>query len=101
MEKSSIVIKETPPGFAPRAMREQWVDVKIPLATDKDIRQNIHTVLRFGSYDQKKEGYLVTKEAAIKALNRAKKIAAAEFWESLEIGYFLEFDKQLCSLLRE
>lgn len=91
MKKIRIV--SIPPGFAPEAIRRQWVGVTIPLATDEEINEDPPSDMGIGSSNQ--DGFLVLRAKAIDALRAAGGIAGAEFWERIP-GRYLKFKKEVC-----
>lgn len=97
MQKIKIIA--VPPGFAPLGIRERWLDIEIPLATEEEI-QSFGETYRFGS---SADGYTVTTDAALKALEDAGKIEAYNFWNGIRksTGVMLVFKKECCELLEQ
>lgn len=93
----AIMIVGAPPGFAPPHIREEWVGLTIPLASAEEIKTNPPSDFGIGSGNT--GGYIVTKHAAIKALELARRYKAAEFWKSISIGYYIEFHRGFCELI--
>lgn len=95
MKKIRIIA--VPPGFAPLAIREQWLGVEIPLATEEEVG-GFGTTYRVGSSG---EGYRTTTDAAINALKDAGKESAYEYWKGVRnaTGVMLVFRKDCCMLL--
>lgn len=94
----SIRIIAVPPGFAPLAIREQWVGVSISLATDDDLRQHPLTGQSIGN--QNRGGHLVLRSKAIEALLVAGKREAAAYWQALpRDALYLRFRQEVCALV--
>ncbi len=94
-----IRIVAVPPGFAPLSIREQWVGIEIPLATNRDISKNPPSELGIGSANR--GGYMVLTSKAIEALKSAERISAAAFWKQLTLGHYLVFKRDVCELIPE
>jgi len=92
MKKIKIIA--VPPGFAPDKIRKQWVGVEIPLATKKDFAED--PVSGVTVVNENANGYVVLRSKAIIALYDAGRNEAAAFWESLPLGRYLEFKKEIC-----
>ena len=93
----SIRIKEIPPGFAPAEIREEWIGVEIPLATEEELKAN-PPISRFGNANG--DGYQVLTEKAIYALRHSGHPRAADFWEYFPgSGHYLVFAKNICELI--
>jgi hypothetical protein len=96
LEKIRIV--KAPPGIAPRDIREKWVGVEIPLATEEEKREQPPSrKLRVGCSNL--NGYIVLRRKAVIALREAGKNDAAAFWERLPFGRYLEFEKEVCEVI--
>lgn len=97
---SSIKIIAVPPGFAPDHIREQWVGIQIPLATEAELRDNPLSGFKIGN--QNNNSYVVLREKAIEALRTADKYDAVDFWSTtpvISIASYLEFRKEVCELV--
>lgn len=93
-----IRIIETPPGFAPLNIREEWIGVEIPLLSSEQLAADPPSRgLRVGN--ENVDGYVVSINAAITALREAGKERAADFWASLPLGSYLEFNRRVCQLV--
>lgn len=90
----SIRIVSVPPGFAPEAIRKQWVGIRIPLATKKERRLNPPS--RFGIGSSNQGGFLVLRSKAVEALRDAGRNRAADYWGDTQLGYYLQFKKEVC-----
>lgn len=90
---AKIKIVATPPGFAPLDIREQWVDIEIPLAP---IEFSDDSLKRIG--DENVGGYQVAALDAIEALEKSGKTEAAKFWKEFKFGN-LVFKKEVCELI--
>lgn len=88
-----IRIVLTPPGFAPENIRKEWIGVEIPLVTQEQLDED-PPVGRIGN--ENVGGYVVLLSAAVTALRKAGKQEAADFWDSLSIGTYLEFKRDVC-----
>ena len=95
MKKIKIVA--VPPGFAPEEIRKEWVGVELPLATKKELDQDPMLQGRIGN--QNVNGYVVLTSKAIVALRAAGKKKGADFWDSLGMGKYLEFKKEVCEVI--
>lgn len=94
----SIRIIAVPPGFAPRAIREQWVGVSIPLATKDDLRRYPLSGQSLGN--ENKGGHLVLRSRAIEALRTAERGEAAAYWRTLPAdAAYLRFKQEVCELV--
>lgn len=93
---SSIRIIATPPGPALLWCREDWVGITIPLATAEELEKNPPRGFRIGSANM--GGYIVCREKAVAALQKAEKIEAARFWACIPTSY-LQFKKEVCELV--
>ncbi|MDB5264726.1 MAG: hypothetical protein JWN64_297 [Parcubacteria group bacterium] len=94
---SSIRIIDIPPGvLAPLEIREQWVGVQIPLATDEELRQN-PIAGKLGNDND--DGHIVLRSKAVKALQRAGRYEAADFWHAAPLGMYLQFKQDVCILV--
>ena len=89
-----IRIVDIPPGFAPAWVREDWLELEIPLATEKELRDDPPTGT-LGT-PSNENGFIVLTSEAIKALEGARKYGAARFWRNLSFGKYLEFKKEVC-----
>jgi hypothetical protein len=94
---AKIKIIATPPGFAPANIREQWLGIEIPLPTPEEIAGNPPS--RSGIGNANSDGHLVLMAAAIDALRQAGKEEAAEFWELLPLGTYLQFRQSVCEIV--
>lgn len=92
-----IKIIAVPPGLAPEKIRQMWVGVEMQLATDEQLSAD-PPLCSFGT-GENAGGFLVTFQDAIQALKDAKKDAAANFWEGLLFGAYLEFNKNVCQIV--
>ena len=92
-----IRITKTPPGFAPLAIREQWVNIEIPLATEEDFKENPLSGIRFGS--ENRNGHIVTAREAVNSLRYNGRLDAANFWAGVTQGGYLEFSKEVCEVI--
>jgi len=90
---TKIKIKDVPPGFAPKHIREQWIGIEIPL-TEKPIPEG----QGFKTGNSNGDGYQVAGIDAVKALKDAGKKEAADFWEKYSSGNFI-FKKEVCELI--
>ncbi|MEK7510897.1 MAG: hypothetical protein AAB582_01515 [Patescibacteria group bacterium] len=93
---SSIKIIEVPPGFAPYYIRQSWVGIAIPLATEEEVRVN-PIIGKIGSEND--GGYIVLREKAVAALRTAGRDHAAKYWEGLPLGMYLQFKRNVCALV--
>lgn len=95
---SSIRITDVPPGsLAPLEIRQQWVGVEIPLATEDELRAN-PIVGKIGN--QNDDGHIVLRSKAIEALQAAGRQKAADYWQSFPlIGMYLQFKQDVCALV--
>lgn len=91
-----IRIIETPPGFAPLNILEEWIGVEIPLVTQQQLDED-PPIRRIGN--QNVGGYMVLRSDAVTALSEAGKDEAARYWESLPVGKYLEFNRRVCQLV--
>ena len=91
---STIRIISTPPGFAPEYVREDWVGLELSLVTKEELRTNPRSGFKIGSEND--GGYLVLRANAIEALRAAGKEDAANFWEEMPLGMYLEFRSDVC-----
>ena len=89
-----IKITSVPPGFAPESIREQWVEIEIPLAENPISDENV--AMKIGNQNQ--NGYQVKGVVAVQALRDAGKDQAAEFWLPYSSGNFT-FKKEVCELI--
>ena len=94
---AKIKIIATPPGFAPVEIREQWVGVEIPLVNQEEISRNPPSSLGIGNDNP--DGHLVLTDAAIDALRRVGKGKAADFWEGIPLGTYLQFRRDVCEVI--
>lgn len=96
----NIIITKVPPGFAPDHIREAWLGVTLPVASDEDKAQ-YNIVRRSGTKNG--NGYEVLTEKAIEALREADKNEAAEYWEytQAQFGNILIFKKECCTEVTE
>jgi hypothetical protein len=92
-----IRVLKTPPGIAEKYIRDQWMNIEIPLATDEEIKEDPPSDTSIKT--QNAGGYLVLKKKAIEALRESGKNEAASFWESLPIGRYLRFGKEYCEII--
>lgn len=91
---SSIRIIAIPPGFAPEKIRKQWLGVVIPMPSEEEIAEDPPSGFGIGSDNV--GGHLVLRTTAIKSLRDAGKDEAANFWDSLPLGRFLQFKQEVC-----
>lgn len=91
---AKIRIIAIPPGFALEPIRSQWVGVEISLPTEEQVEEDPPS--GFGIGDQNQDGYLVLTSDAIRSLENAEKHSAAAFWQSMGIGKYLRFSKDVC-----
>jgi hypothetical protein len=91
---AKIKIIDTPPGFAPEEIREQWLGIEIPLAENPIPADKV--VARIGG--QNAGGYQVKGTDAVEALKDAEKFEAAEFWKPYASGNFT-FKQEVCELI--
>jgi hypothetical protein len=99
MRGAQIEIITAPPGSAPQELRADWVGVRIPLASEEEVRQfhALQPSRRKRARDPNAGGYLVLRATAVAALHRAGKPAAATFWSSAEPDDpFLQFNRTAC-----
>jgi hypothetical protein len=100
---SSIRIIAVPPGPAPEVIREAWVGVKIPLATEEDLEKFPLSGARWGS--ENVDGHMVLSSLAVTALRTGGNIEAVEFWEDLiennPYMKFFQFRKEVCEVLEK
>lgn len=94
---SSIRIVSTPPGFAPQEIRAQWIGIAIPLPTQEEIDEDPPSGFKVGSEND--GGYLVLTKRAVQSLRANGKNEAAEFWDGLPLGRFLEFRRDVCEVI--
>ncbi len=88
---SKIRIIKIPQGWTPAAIREQWVDVEIPLG-----KEGSPNGIWFGNSNQ--GGYVVSGKNAVAALRAAGRQEAADFWE--QNGFLsLRFSTDVCQLI--
>ena len=92
---TKIKIISTPPGFAPEEIREQWLNVEIPLAQNPIPEGK--EVARIGNDNA--GGYQVKGSDAVQALRDAGKDQAADFWQAYASGNF-KFKKEVCELIK-
>lgn len=93
-ERRKIRIVSTPPGFAPKEIREQWIGVEIPLS-EKDVEPG-------GAWTgtENIDGFVVFTEDAVQALRDFGRHQAADFWDKIaSLGSFLRFGKDFCRLV--
>lgn len=95
----SIRIVQTPPGFAPEKIREEWVGIKIPLVPERDLRQDPPVPHPAASTNDNADGHVVLRTEAILALLNAGKEEAANFWNALPLGVYLIFKKDVCEVV--
>lgn len=92
---SSIRIIATPPSeLSPLHIREAWVGLEIPLASQAQLREHPVSGLRLGSSNL--DGHIVLRSEAIQALRDAGQEEAAEHWERLPLGMYLQFRRDVC-----
>ena len=102
---AKIRIISTPPGQAPEEIREDWVEIEIPLPT-KLSDEDLHSIgVLGGEPDQKDDAYFVETNVAITALAEANR-AAVYWWiewrNHTSVGRsskFLGFSKSVCELV--
>jgi hypothetical protein len=85
-----------PPGvIAPEKIRKQWVGVELPVVEAGEEADS-------GWVDNGNEGgYVVNTTDAIKALRKAGKNEAADFWQEIKdmTGHQLRFSAQFCAVI--
>lgn len=91
---AKIKITQIPPGFAPENIRKQWVGIEIPLA-EQPIPEGKEGA-RIGN--ENIGGYQVAGIEAVRALRKAGKDEAADFWEDYSGGMFT-FKKDVCEFI--
>lgn len=94
---SSIRIIVVPPGFAPEAIREQWLGLELPLATEETLRTCPPSNFRTGT--ENGDGYIVASRDGIAALSAAGKAEAAAFWGDYPGSFYLIFKKEVCEVV--
>ena len=95
---SSIrVIKPPPSDIAPLSITQEWVSVELPVVSDEELAANPLSGFRIGT--ENVGGYLVYRKKAIEALRAQGKHDAANYWERLPLGIYLQFKKDCCELI--
>lgn len=92
---TKILIISTPPGFAPEHIREQWIDIEIPLLGI----ENTQKPLANRSGTENLGGYQVLPKDAIAALEKAGKHEAVKFWTPYLREENFTFKKEVCRLI--
>ena len=92
-----IRINKTPPGFADEKIKQAWIGCEIPLATENDFEIDQPSSTKIGNKNE--NGYQVLRSEAIKALREKGENSAADYWESLPVGRYLVFRKDVCTLI--
>lgn len=94
-----IKILATPPGQAPKWVREEWVGVEIPIPEQES--GGIQMGIQCGNAENT-DGYQVETRAAIEAL-RIKSPEAARWWEYTFLLAFpprLVFSGNVCEVIQ-
>ena len=93
---AKILIVATPPGFAPPAIREQWLNIEIPLPTNEELVADPPSEHGFGDGD----GYVVLRKEAAQALRENGRDEAARYWSAPWFGKYLVFHELCCKLIQ-
>jgi hypothetical protein len=96
-EVASIRIVSIPPGFAPEEIRQHWIDVVIPLPTEKELSDDPPSKSGIGNANE--GGYVVRTSQAIYALEVAGKLKAARYWRGFPLGGYLVFKRDVCEVI--
>lgn len=92
----SVHVFDVPPGFAPLEIREQWVGLVLGALSDYEISRRI----RYGIDNANVGGYIVPKLAAVTCLKLMGRTEAVAFWIGFPSGYYLQFSKDVCQVVR-
>jgi len=94
---AKIQIIATPPGFAPLAIREQWLNVEIPLLSNEELAADPPS--EHGIGEENSGGYTVLHKEAVQALRENGRDEAARYWSAPWFGKYLVFHELCCKLI--